>query len=333
MSGRTLLRMRRTPTLFLLAVATLAVAACSSGAASSPTTGAPAPSSTVIDATTDAPTTVPAVTTTAPSVPDPARPFDVVVPASYVAGTPTPLVILLHGFGFDGSVQNAYFGMEPQAKARGFLYVHPDGTKNQIDKRFWNATDACCGFGSKVDDVAYLTSIIDQVRAKYSVDPKRVFLIGHSNGAFMSYRMACDRADRIAAIASLAGDTWLDPSKCSPSQPVSVLQVQGTADETISYTGGEILGNKFPGAEQSVATWAKYDGCGTTTIAGATFDYEATLAGAETVTKTYEGCPKGVDVALWTIQGAGHIPNLAIGTGAPPLISAMLDFLFAHPKP
>jgi polyhydroxybutyrate depolymerase len=327
--------MRRTPALFLFAVVALvAVAACSSGAASSPTTGGTATSSTVIEATTDAPTTAPTVPpTTAPSAPDPTRPYDVIVPASYVAGTPMPLVILLHGFGFDGSVQSGYFGMEPQAQARGFLFVHPDGTKNQIDRRFWNATDACCGFGSKVNDVGYLTSIIDQVSEKYSVDPKRVFLIGHSNGAFMTYRMACDRADRIAAIASLAGDTWLDPSKCAPSQHVSVLQVQGTADETISYTGGEILGNKFPGAEQSAATWAKYDGCGTATTTGATFDYEATLAGKETITKTYAGCPKGVDVALWTMQGAGHIPNIAVGTGAPPLISAMLDFLFAHPKP
>ena len=267
-------------------------------------------------------------------MPDPSRPYDVVVPGTYVQGTPTPLVILLHGFGFDGNVQNAYFGMQTLAEQRGFLYVHPDGTKNQIGKGFWNATNACCGFGAKVDDVGYVTSIIDQVSAKYSVDPKRVFLIGHSNGAFMSYRMACDRAGRVAAIASLAGDTWLDPAKCSPSQPVSVLQVQGTADETINYAGGDILGAKYPGSKQSVATWAGYNGCGTATTAGSSkFDYDSSLAGAETTTESYSGCPNGIDVALWTINGGVHIPSIGIGNGPPPLISAMLDFLFAHPKP
>jgi polyhydroxybutyrate depolymerase len=326
--------MRRSGVLF--AVALFGAAACSSGetagtatTSAATTTAAPtsAASTTVIEATTDA------TTTTADAAPDPARPYDVIVPTKYTAGTPTPLVILLHGFGFDGSVQNAYFGMQPLAEERGFLYVHPDGTKNQLDKRFWNATDACCGFGSKVDDVGYLTSIIDQVSAKYTVDPKRVFLIGHSNGAFMSYRMACDRAGRIAAIASLAGDTWLDPTKCAPSEPVSVLQVQGTADETISYTGGDILGAKFPGAEQSVATWAEYDHCSARTAPGtAQFDYDSNLVGAETTTKSFTGCPKGIDVALWTINGGPHIPSIAIGKGAPPLISAMLDFLFAHPK-
>jgi polyhydroxybutyrate depolymerase len=322
--------MRRSSILALSLV--VALAACSSGGTAAPaTTAAPtsAPATTVIEATTVAPTT------TAPeSVPDLSRPYDVIVPSKYVAGTPMPLVILLHGFGFDGSVQNGYFGLQPLAEQRGFLYVHPDGTKNLLDKRFWNATDACCGFGAKVDDVGYLTSIIDQVSAKYTVDPKRVFLIGHSNGAFMSYRMACDRASRVAAIASLAGDTWLDPTKCAPSEPVSVLQVQGTADETISYTGGDILGAKFPGAAQSAATWAKYDGCSTSTTSGATaFDYESNLPGAETTTVSYKGCPKGVDVALWTINGGGHIPSIAIGSGAPPLVSAMVDFLFQHPKP
>jgi polyhydroxybutyrate depolymerase len=323
--------MRRMPALLIVVIVVIAaLTACSSAGTAAPvTTAAPTSVSitTVIEATTDAPTT------TADAAPDPARPYDVIVPAKYVAGTPTPLVILLHGFGFDGTVQNAYFGMQPLAEQRGFLYVHPDGTTNIIGKRFWNATNACCGFGATVNDVGYLTSIIDQVSERYTVDPKRVFLIGHSNGAFMSYRMACDRAGRIAAIASLAGDTWLDPTKCTPSEPVSVLQVQGTADETITFTGGDNLGAKYPGAQQSVATWAGYDGCSSATTPGAAFDYEANLPGSETTTELYAGCPHGIDVALWTIQGGSHIPSIMTASGERPVIAAMVDFLFAHPKP
>jgi polyhydroxybutyrate depolymerase len=253
----------------------------------------------------------------------------VVVPASYTTGTATALVVLLHGYGFDGATQSAYFGIQTEAERRGFLLVHPDGTKNALGKSFWNATDACCGYDSTVDDVAYITAIIDDVSAKYTVDPKRVFVIGHSNGGFMSYRMACDRAGRIAAIASLAGATFADTSKCDPSEPVSVLQVHGTADNTIEYQGGEILGNRYPSAEQTVADWAAYNECSATATTGdATVDLLPAIEGAETTTKSYTGCPAGIGVELWSMDGAGHVP-----IPATTMVSAMLDFLFAHPKP
>ena len=100
----------------------------------------------------------------------------------------------------------------------GFLYLHPDGTTDCLGDPFWNATDACCNFcGSSVDDVAFLSAVLDAIEAQFTVDPRRIFLIGHSNGGFMSYRMACEHADRVAAIASLAGATWFDPLDCGPS--------------------------------------------------------------------------------------------------------------------
>jgi len=73
-----------------------------------------------------------------------ARPVKVIVPAGYEAGTPAPLVVLLHGFGTTGDIQSAYLGMDAASDRAGMLLVHPDGTKNVIDKQFWNATDACC---------------------------------------------------------------------------------------------------------------------------------------------------------------------------------------------
>ncbi len=151
-----------------------------------------------------------------------------------------PLVVLLHGLGSSGATMEEYFQLQPLAESKGFLLALPDGTKHADGARFWNATDACCGFGSTVDDVAYLGSVIDEVEGARNVDRSRVYVMGHSNGGFMSYRMACDVADRVAAIASVAGATWADPSKCTPSEPVSVLQVHGTADEGIRYDGGQM---------------------------------------------------------------------------------------------
>lgn len=281
---------------------------------------------------TAAPSTA-APSTAAPSAsadPTIGRPYDVFVPASYDDSSPMPLVILLHGYAATGAIQEAYFQLQPLAESRGFLYVHPDGLTDVRNNHFWNATDACCDLGGNgVDDVAYLTAVIDKVEADYSVDPKRIYLVGHSNGGFMSYRMACERSDLVAAIASVAGATFADPATCKPSSPVSVLQVHGTSDGTISYTGGSILGHVYPSAQGSISTWAAYDGCGgTLEPSGETLDLEATIDGEESTVSAFSGCPAGVSVELWSVDGGSHIPRVSTTFSG-----EIIDFLLAHPKP
>lgn len=333
--------------LAVLAIALVTLAACGSSnddaavdtAAVETTTAPDTLPDTTLDTTPDTTpgTTAGAETTVADTAaPDSARPFEVFVPSSYDGSTAMPLIILLHGFGASGDIQEAYFQVQPLAESRGFLYVHLDGTLNQIGRTFWNATDGCCGVASEVDDVGYILSVIDSVGETYEVDPKRVYVMGHSNGGFMSYRLACEAADRFAAIASLAGATYLDQADCDPSEPVSVLQVHGTADETIAYEGDQlpIMPSAFPGARQTVSTWAQYNGCGATaTPAEEGLDLEQTLPGPETSTELFDGCPAGVDVALWTMEGGSHIPNIAMPAPPYPLSAGMVDFLLAHPKP
>jgi polyhydroxybutyrate depolymerase len=258
------------------------------------------------------------------------RPVTVHVPASYVAGVAAPLVILLHGYGVSGTLQDAYFGLTAQSDSRGFLYAYPDGTVDKKGRRFWNATDACCDLdGTKVDDSAYISSLIKDIQGRYTVDPKRVFLIGHSNGGFMSYRMACDHADQVAAIASLAGAMFSNVSRCNPTAPVSVLQIHGTADETVIFDGGS-FGAPYPGAKTTVTDWATLDGCSTTPDTSAPpLDLDVKLAGAETTVAKYaSGCKPGGHAELWTIAGGAHLPALA-----PAFIKGVMDFLYAHPKP
>jgi len=258
------------------------------------------------------------------------RPVEVYVPDAYKEGTPAPLVVLLHGYGASGTLQDAYFQLKPLAEKHGFLYAFPDGTVDPQNKHFWNATDACCNFGdSKVDDSAYLARVVDDIKARYSVDPKRVYYLGHSNGGFMSYRMACDHADTIAAIASLAGAMFADVSKCTPKEPVAVLQIHGTADSTINYTGDQINGVAYPGALQSVEAWANFNGCAAMSEPGPDLDLESSLSGAETNTQIFStGCKPGGHAELWSIKGGGHIPSLS-SDFAPKVI----EFLLAHPKP
>ena len=255
-------------------------------------------------------------------------PVVVHIPSSYDGVTPVPLLLLLHGYTSTGAAAEAYLQFAPVAEEAGMLYLHPDGTEDSLGNPFWNATDACCDlFGSGVDDSGYLRTLIDTVRDLYVVDDRRIYLAGHSNGGFMSYRMACDHADLIAAVASLAGATWLDPADCQPSEPVHVLQIHGTSDTTIFYNGG-CLASCYPGALETVELWADSDGCSLTPAPGLPLDLVPGLRGAETEVLRYEmGCLPGGSAELWSIQGGGHSPAFS-GTFA----QTVVDFLLAHPE-
>jgi polyhydroxybutyrate depolymerase len=263
------------------------------------------------------------------------RPVDVAGPTDVAPGEKLPLVILLHGYGVSGLLEDLYMGLGTLAVPRRFFFLHPTGTVDSSGSYFWNATDACCNFGgSTVDDSAYIEGLIDQMTALYPVDPKRVYLVGHSNGGFMSYRMACDHADKIAAIASLAGAMWMDTSKCQPSEPVHVLQIHGTADAEVLYDG-DVAGPgpselPYPGAETTVEDWVALDHCDATPdTSAAPLDLDEKLAGAETTVKRWAaGCKAGGSAELWTMADGVHIPT--IGTG---FRHAVIDYLFAHPKP
>lgn len=239
------------------------------------------------------------------------RPAGLTTPDTYDGTSDLPLVLVLHGYGAAGAVQDGYFRMSQRASERGYVVIVPDGTVDLSGRRFWNATDACCDFaGSGVDDVAYLLGLIDEVEASVPIDPDRIVVIGHSNGGFMSHRLACEASDRLAGIASLAGAGWSDTAACPATDPVSVLQIHGTNDSTIEYGGGWLVDPEvtYPAAEDTVADWAERNGCGDATDGGP-LDYEANVSGSETTTRTWSTCEGEAEVALWTLDGAGHIPT------------------------
>ena len=241
------------------------------------------------------------------------RPVNLEVPDDYDHGKRYPLVLVLHGYSANGWVQERLFGYDKLVK-KGVLVAAPDGTTDKDGNQFWNATDACCDrYDTKVDDVAYLTGLIKEIKAEYNVDPGKVFLIGHSNGGFMSFRMACDAADQVAAIISLAGATWSAKDRCKPSRAVSVLALHGDKDTSVDIDGGtkQLLGQTvtYPGARGGLALWAGYDKCtGKLGPVVKKMDLDGATAGQETEVQRHGGCPAGVDVELWAMKGSGHLP-------------------------
>lgn len=226
------------------------------------------------------------------------RPVGLQIPP-LLEGETYPLVVILHGYGASGFLQQAYFGMSDLAERDGVFVLAPDGLVDSAGRQFWNADPICCDLdGRQPDDVGYLGGLIDDVAAAWPVDRARIRVIGHSNGGFMAYRLACERADVVTSIVVLAGQAADVP--CAPAQPVHVLHIHGTADEIVPYAA----------AEPSVDEWAGHDGCTGTRAAAGTVDLDGAVVGAETEQAVTAGCPDGGAVELWTMTGSGHLPNL-----------------------
>jgi polyhydroxybutyrate depolymerase len=255
------------------------------------------------------------------------RPAQVLIPSDYTTTTRYPLIIVLHGFRATGSLQAAYFGLNPRVDSKQFVLVVPEGTKNASGDQFWNATPACCARSPEemqVDDVAYIRSLITEAAATYSIDPARIGLIGHSNGGFMALRMVCEASDLLTSVVSLAGSTFVDDANCAPADhPVSVLAVHGDADDTVPYGGTQF----FPGARETIRRFAAHAGCDANNPAtAANIDLVRNITGAETTVLHYTGCPAGIDVDLWTIVGGPHVP----GPWVPSALDSMVDWVIDH---
>lgn len=251
------------------------------------------------------------------------RPFQLQVPASYDPAAGAALLVLLHGYTSNSVEAASYFRLTAESDRRGFLYALPDGTTDASGDRFWNASAACCDLrGSGVDDSGYLRRLIDTVAASYQVD--RVFVVGHSNGGFMAHRLACDHAGVVTAIVSLAGAATDDESQCAPEQPVSVLQIHGTADTSIPFEGGANAGNPFPSVAETLGMWRRLNGCADQAETPPPLDLDSGLPGRETTATSY-GCRDGTRVELWSIEEGSHVPSLTREV-AP----AIVDFLYGE---
>lgn len=235
------------------------------------------------------------------------RAYRVHVPPGYDATRPTPTVLAFHGFGSSDVQLEGLTGLSTLADTEGFLAVYPrglnapeiNGSGTATGTRSWNGGACCAPARGLVDDVGFVDALLADLDTRACVDTRRTFAMGFSNGGFFTYRLACERASRFAAIAAIAGTEGL--TSCAPSRPVPVLHLHGTADDVIYYGGGNNIpfGAPYAGAEESVRRWADRNGCGDTTV-------ETYRQGDSTCT-AYTGCtPESATASLCTVQGGRH---------------------------
>ena len=233
----------------------------------------------------------------------------------HLAKKPQPgkraMIVLLHGFSGDADRTNEYFGLSRLAAERNFVLLSPEGTRNSSGYAFWNATDFCCDLEkSGVDDTSYLLRLIQTARERYDIDPSRIYLVGHSNGGFMSNRLACEAPSLFAAVVSLAGGTFKNEGDCRIPAPISHLQIHAVDDPTIVFEPTE----KYASGRESVERRIAINGCVDPAESAGALDLVKPIPGADTVVSVWRNCLQGTEVALWFIKpyvgrpGAPHKP-------------------------
>ena len=234
------------------------------------------------------------------------------LPGGHNVSHKLPLVVALHGYTSSGLGVSGFFDLIDSVHENGHLLLRPDGTISATGQRFWNATDACCNiWGQEVDDVSWLTSLINEAITYHGADPEGIIVLGYSNGGFMAHRMACERGDMLRSIISLAGATHYDFNDCPNTGYPNVLQIHGTSDSVILYDGGAILGNNYPAASQTVFSWANRSGCDLIYTETNQLDLISPRGVNDTNEYEHLNCSSGNRVSLWEIPNGSHYPQLS----------------------
>ena len=254
----------------------------------------------------------------------------VYIPTDYIESKSYPLLVLLHGYGFDGKVAESIWGFKEILDQYDFIYTTPNGTADPNNSLFWNATVACCNFyGSTIDDASFLFKLIESIKSDYNIDANRIYLVGDSNGGFMALELAYRFPHLIAAVVSSAGASDFK-DRMPLKSGVHALQVQGTNDTSILYSGGMIGGVTYPGLETSARKWVKYNQCSEIVKETSYKDLFPAIVGLETEVVIYNtGCLQDGSSEIWSIMGGGH------GLGRPVSSSntlEIMDWLFAKTK-
>jgi polyhydroxybutyrate depolymerase len=232
------------------------------------------------------------------------RRYRTYVPASLVPGAKVPLLVALHGGLGWGEQFETNSGFDGLAESNQFIVVYPDGTNAQAGSQkllTWNG-GMCCGAAAaqNVDDVGFVAQVIEELSMSLPIDQRRVSATGHSNGAILAYRLACELSDRISSIGVQAGVLGVP---CAPAQPVSVFHLHGLADANIPIDGGKgagVSGVVFPSPREAPNAFAVTNRCTQGPVD------QRNPENPDVVARTWAGCSDSRAVQFVTVAGASH---------------------------
>jgi polyhydroxybutyrate depolymerase len=233
------------------------------------------------------------------------------VSANYSKETPAPLILAFHSRTTNAKELLRSTSILEFVNDMGFVLATINGAVHEFSS--WNAGTCCTpATDFKEDDVELSSLIIDSLSSTYSIDPNRIWAIGHSNGGMMAYRLACDLSDKISGVA-IVGGALMDDS-CTPEKPVSIMHIHGDLDETIPFTGG----GKFDVPDIQ------------TSVIKPNANFSCDIAPNEImpivgVNQVAWNCEQGAQTKLMNYLDNGHEWHLEY-------TKAILRFLFAHPR-
>jgi polyhydroxybutyrate depolymerase len=267
------------------------------------------------------------------------REYWVYLPKDYNSSKTYSLLLGLHGRGGDGKNAIKFMKFNPLADKYNFICIYPSGYK-----RSWNdGRNKTPASKAGIDDVAFLDFLISEIQKEYSVNEKKIYAVGMSNGGYMALTLACGLSQRFAAVASVTGimapnpETW-----CKPQQAIPVLLIGGTDDPIVPYKGGKISnGIETIGFDEAFNFWKKQNVCigNSKSISLANNSKDGTTVEVE----TYNFCNNNSEVILYRIIGGGHtwpggsqyLPQAAIGRLCKEFKAEeiIIEFLIKHELP
>lgn len=234
------------------------------------------------------------------------RTYEVYVPESYVA--PAPLLLVLHGAGGTGARSQGWLGLDELADEYGFIVAYPDGLANNWD--FGNGLPTRTGTPYRVDDVGFLVWLVDKISQDYPIDRERVFAAGMSNGALMTYRLACAAPETFAAIAAVAAPVYVPAVAGCADTPVSVLYIHGTEDRILPWDrvltrSGQVFGLS---AFDTFAYWSRHNRCSQDPADLQAEELPDTNRNDGSTVRhlALTECEAGTEVHFYGIEGGGH---------------------------
>lgn len=227
------------------------------------------------------------------------RSYRLHVPAGYTGARPLPVVLVFHGSNASASVIERETAFDVRADSLGFFVVYPEG-----EHRAWNIGE-CCHFAYRknVNEAAFVNDILEQLREDFQIDTTRIYSTGYSDGATLSYLLACKMSHQLAAVAGISGTLFTPEPTCALPAPVPVMVVHGTADHSIPYQGqaggppGSVTQEHFTLSAPGVtAFWVSHDRC----------DGVPDTAQHGNVIRVHYRCPDDAEVVFYTILGGAH---------------------------